>query len=264
MIKDTDTNKIPKIPGRGGAFGRPAHMMMGAPVEKAKDFKGTIKKLFEYLKPFWLQIVLVLVFAVSSTVFAIVSPKILGTATNQIVHDFMSPTHIFHFDVIRNIILLLIGLYVLSSVLSYIQGWILSTVTQKVTYGFRKDISLKINRLPLSYFDKHTYGEVLSRITNDVDTVSTSLNQSLSQIITSVVMILGITVMMLSISALLTLVAVVILPFSFILIAQLMKRSQKQFVRQQEELGNINGHVEEMYAGHVVMRVFNGEAQSVA
>src|SRR5450830_1632968 len=126
-------------------------MMMGAPTEKAKDFKGTIKKLMGYLKPFWIQMVLVLIFAVSSTAFAIVSPKILGTATNQIVNDYMSPTHIFHFDIIRNIILLLIGLYVLSSVLSYIQGWILTTVTQKVTYRFRKDISQKINKLPLSY-----------------------------------------------------------------------------------------------------------------
>ncbi len=316
MNKDAETNKIPKIPGRGGVFGRPAHMMMGAPVERAKDFKGTIRKLMGYLKPFWIQMVLVLAFAISSTVFAIVSPKILGTATNQIVNDYiniktydqitsmlpagtklpqgttgkdlilklppsvvqkipkdqlekiqsldLTTRPIFHFDVIRNIILLLIGLYVLSSILSYIQGWILATVTQKVTYRFRKDISAKMNKLPLSYFDKHTFGEVLSRITNDVDTVSQSLNQSMSQIVTSVVMILGITVMMLSISALLTLVTIIILPFSFILIAQLTKRSQKQFVNQQEELGNLNGHIEEMYAGHLVMRVFNGEAGSVA
>src|ERR1035437_1411248 len=188
-MKDNESNKLPKVPVRGGVFGRPAHMMMGAPVEKAKDFKGTIKKLIKYLRPFWISMVLVFVFAILSTLFSIVSPKILGQATNQIVKDFVSHSAI-HYQIIANIIFLLIGLYILSAILSYIQGFIMSIVTQKITYQFRRDISLKINRLPLSYFDKHTYGEVLSRITNDVDTVSQSLNQSMSQIITSVVMIL--------------------------------------------------------------------------
>ena len=169
----------------------------------------------------------------------------------------------FHFESIRNIILLLIGLYILSAIFSYIQGWIMTNVTQKVTFQFRRDISEKINRMPLSYFDKNTYGEVLSRVTNDVDTVSQTLNQSLSQIVTSVVMIIGIAIMMLSISWLLTLVTLLILPLSFILMTLIMKKSQVQFVKQQKELGALNGHVEEMYAGHTVMRVFNGEKASV-
>jgi ATP-binding cassette subfamily B protein len=297
----------------GGPMGGP---MMGAvPAEKAKDFKGTLKNLTRYLRPYWARIILVLVFAIASTIFAIASPKILGQATNQIVDDYINikayesvtaslppgvklpdgttgadlikkmppqavekipadkldkikdldltkrPT--FHFDKIKDIILLLIGLYLLSAIFSYIQGWIMSLVTQKVTYQFRKDISGKINRLPLSYFDKRTYGEILSRVTNDVDTVSQTLNQSLSQIVTSVIMIIGIIGMMLSISWLLTLVTIMILPISFVLLAVIMKHSQKQFVAQQAGLGELNGHIEEMYGGHLVMRVFNGEAASV-
>jgi len=312
MSEDT---KITTLQRRSGMpFGRPMGGG-GAPVEKAKNFKGTLKKLVEYLKPYWFKILLVFVFAIASTIFAIVSPKILGHATNQIVDDYvniqaynqitakipqgtklpagttgadlinkMSPqmlgeipqdkldkiktldlTHppIFHFEDLRNIILLLVGLYVLSAIFSYLQGWIMTGVTQKVTYKFRKDISDKINKLPLSYFDKTTYGEVLSRVTNDVDTVSQTLNQSMSQILTSIVMIIGITVMMFSISWILTIVTLLILPLSFILIILIMKKSQVQFIRQQNELGNLNGHVEEMYAGHAVMRVFNGEKDSV-
>jgi len=170
----------------------------------------------------------------------------------------------FHYDSIASIIVWLLVLYILSAVLSYIQGWLMTNVTQKITYNLRRDISKKINRLPLSYFDKRTYGEVLSRITNDVDTISQTLNQSLSQIVTSVVMIIGIIIMMFTISWVLTLITLVILPLSFIFIAIITKRSQKQFVRQQELLGHLNGHVEEMYAGHQVMRVFNGERGSVA
>jgi len=169
----------------------------------------------------------------------------------------------FHFDDIASILVLLVILYLLSSVFTYIQGWIMSGVTQQVTYRFRRDISEKINRLPLSYFDKRTYGEILSRVTNDIDTVSQTLNQSLSQIITSVVMIVGIIGMMFSISWLLTLITLLILPLSFIGILFVTKKSQKQFVRQQTELGHLNGHIEEMYAGHVVMRVFNGERASI-
>lgn len=290
--------------------------MMSGPVEKAKDLKGTLKKLVVYLKPYWFKIILVLVFAISSTVFAIVSPKILGRATNQIVDDYVSvkaydqiiselpagmelpagttgadvienmPSQalekipsdqletiksldltkrpVFHFDKVLDIVVFLLGLYLLSALLGYIQGWIMSGITQKVTYQFRKDISKKINRLPLSYFDKKTYGEVLSRVTNDVDTVSQTLNQSMSQIVSSIVMIAGIIVMMLSISWLLTLVTIILMPLSFVLLGFIMKKSQVQFVKQQTELGNLNGHIEEMYAGHLVMRVFNGEKDSVA
>lgn len=312
MEKDT-VKQAPKRPG--GMFGGgPAPV--GMPAEKAKDFKGTIRKLAQHLKPYWVQITFVLVFAIASTAFAIASPKILGHATNQIVDDYvamkaydaiisklpagvhlpagttgadlirtmstselskipssqldaiksldLSQRPTFHFDAIRNIIVFLLALYLLSALFSYIQGWVMTNVTQKVTYTLRRDISQKINRLPLSYFDKRTYGEVLSRVTNDVDTISQTLNQSLSQIVTSVVMILGIIIMMLTISWVLTLITILILPLSFILIAFITKKSQVQFVRQQELLGNINGHVEEMYAGHQVMRVFNGERTSVA
>jgi len=295
-------------------FGGPAPV--GMPTEKAKDFKGTIKKLAQHLKPYWWQMALVFTFAIASTAFAIASPKIMGHATNQIVDDYvamkaydaitsklpagvqlpkgttgadliakmpaselskipsnqldsiksldLSTRPTFHFDSIRDIIVLLLALYLLSAVFSYIQGWAMTNITQKVTYKLRRDISDKINRLPLSYFDKRTYGEVLSRITNDVDTISQTLNQSLSQIITSIVMIIGIIIMMLTISWVLTLITIVVLPISFIFIAFITKKSQVQFVRQQELLGNINGHVEEMYAGHQVMRVFNGERASVA
>lgn len=310
---ERDSEK-PTTHRRGGMLGGPTPV--GMPTEKAKDFKGTIKKLAGHLKPFWVQLLLVLVFAVASTAFAIASPKIMGNATNQIVDDYvamkaydsitaklpagvhlpkgttgadliakmpasevskipesqlnsiksldLSTRPTFHFDSILSIIVLLLGLYLLSALFSYIQGWVMTNITQKVTYKLRRDISDKINRLPLSYFDKRTYGEVLSRVTNDVDTISQTLNQSLSQIITSVVMILGIIVMMLSISWVLTLITIVVLPISFIFIAFITKKSQVQFVRQQEQLGHINGHVEEMYAGHQVMRVFNGERASVA
>lgn len=299
---------------RRGMFGGPPQV--GAPTEKAKDFKGTIKKLMEHLKPYWWQLIIVLVFVIGSTVFSIVSPKILGNATNQIVDDYVSMkaydgimeklpagTHLpagttgadiiskmpasnlsklsssqldslksldlssrptFHFDAIRDIIVLLLVLYALSALFSYVQGWIMTSVTQKITFTLRRDISTKINRLPLSYFDKRTYGEVLSRVTNDVDTISQSLNQSLSQIVTSVVMILGIIVMMLTISWVLTLITILVFPISFVCIMFITKKSQVQFVRQQSLLGDINGHVEEMYAGHQVMRVFNGERASVA
>ena len=299
---------------RGGMFGGPGPV--GAPTEKAKDLKGTLKKLAHHLRPYWGKLSVVLIFAIASTAFAIASPKILGHATNQIVDDYvamkaydaimenlpvgvtlpagttgadvldripaaerdnipssqidsiksldLSTRPTFHFEAIRSIIVLLLALYLLSAALSYIQGWIMTNITQKVTYTLRRDISQKINRLPLKYFDKRTYGEVLSRVTNDVDTISQSLNQSLSQIVTSVVMIIGIIVMMLSISWLLTLITILVLPISFGFIAFITKRSQVQFVRQQELLGDINGHIEEMYAGHQVMRVFNGERASIA
>ena len=240
--------------------------------EKPKDLKKTLRQLGALLKPYWVKITVVMFFAIASTAFAIASPKILGNATNIIVEDFVTMVKtppnapvqpVFHFDAIRDIIVFLLVLYIISAIFNYIQGWVMTDVTQKITYDLRKDISEKINRLPLKYFDKRTHGEILSRVTNDVETVSQTLNQSLTQIVTSVVMIIGILIMMLSISWLLTLVALIILPISLSLIKFITKRSQIYFVRQQKLLGDVNGHIEEMYAGHQVMRVFNGEKASV-
>ena len=311
MSNRQDFKKRPRV-RQGGPMGN-----MGAG-EKAKNFRGTMKKLVCYLAAFRWQLLAVAVLAVGSTIFAIVSPKILGEATNQIVKDYvsikaydtitkklpadtklpsgttggdilnrlpnksevegkipagqldtiraldMTKKPAFHFDAIGQIVLWLIGLYLLSAALRYLESWIMTNVTQKVTFQMRRDISLKINRLPLSYFDKQTYGEVLSRVTNDVDTISQTLNQSLSQIVSAVVMIAGIVAMMLSISWQMTVVALLVLPVSMGFVLLIAKKSQVQFTRQQTELGELNGHIEEMYAGHQVMRVFNGQARSLA
>ena len=298
-------------------MGGPMGGGMGAG-EKAKDFKGTVKKLAKYLAEFRWQMLMVAIFAVGSTTFAIVSPKILGGATNQIVEDYVSmkayetitsklpnsaslsvgttgadvlkrlpnqseierqiPSNQletikkldlsqrpeFHFDAIWRIVLLLAGLYVLSAIFRYIQTWLMTQVTQTVTFRMRRQLSEKINRLPLSYFDKQTYGEVLSRVTNDVDTISQTLNQSLSQIVSSTVMVLGILAMMFSISWQMSLVALLVLPLAGGAVTLIAKSSQKQFLRQQTQLGELNGHIEEMYGGHQVMRVFNGQKKSLA
>lgn len=311
MSDKQDFKKRPRV-RQGGPMGG-----IGAG-EKAKNFRGTMKKLVCYLAAFRWRLLAVAVLAVGSTIFAIVSPKILGEATNQIVKDYvsikaydtitkklpadtklpsgttggdilnklpnkseienkipagqldairaldMTKRPAFHFDAIGQIVLWLIGLYLLSAALRYLESWIMTNVTQKVTFQMRRDISLKINRLPLSYFDKQTYGEVLSRVTNDVDTISQTLNQSLSQIVSAVVMIAGIVAMMLSISWQMTVVALLVLPVSMGFVLLIAKKSQVQFTRQQTELGELNGHIEEMYAGHQVMRVFNGQARSLA
>ena len=307
-----ENNKQEKIQSRPKGHG-PMGMMRGG--EKAKDFKNTMKKLLRYISPYTKSLIIVLILAVASTIFTIVSPKILGKITNQIVDDFVNmfvydkivenlpegmsipegttgedflktvPEEMIvdisedkleriksvdlsrrpqiQFDIIGKIVLLLIGIYLVSALFSYIQGWIMSGVSQKITYEFRKSILAKISKLPISYFDKQTYGEVLSRVTNDVDTVSQNLNQGLIQIVTSVTTLLGILVMMLTISTLLTLVAIVILPISFLLIILLVKKSQKLFKRHQDALGEINSHIEEMYGGHTVVKVFNGEERSL-
>ena len=300
-------------------------MKMGGPMgggmgagEKAKDFKGTVKKLAKYLAEFRCHMLMVAVFAVGSTMFAIASPKILGGATNQIVEDYVSmkayetitsklpngaslpagttgadvlkrlpnqseiesqiPSNQletikkldlsqrpeFHFEAIWRVVSLLIGLYILSAIFRYIQTWLMTQVTQTVTFRMRRQLSEKINRLPLSYFDKQTYGEVLSRVTNDVDTISQTLNQSLSQVVSSTVMVLGILVMMFSISWQMSLVALLVLPLAGGVVTLIAKNSQKQFLRQQTQLGELNGHIEEMYGGHQVMRVFNGQKKSLA
>jgi len=245
-------------------------------VEKPKNFSVTMKKLVVYLKPFWGKIILVFIFAVASTLFAIFSPKILGNMTNQIIGDLIRMNSYGHnfidtpalrpqinFSKLEFFALELLVLYILSALFSYIQGFIMTGVTQKITYRFRRDISEKINRLPLSYFDKRTFGEVLSRVTNDVDTVSQTLNQSLTQILTSLTLIIGILIIMFYISWQLTLVSIILVPLSFVLIGFIVKKSQHYFKEQQDSLGEINGHVEEMYAGHNVMRIFNGEERSV-
>jgi ATP-binding cassette, subfamily B, multidrug efflux pump len=251
---------------RGGGMGHGPGGMMGMG-EKARDFKGTMKKLIQYLSVYKLSMIIVFIFAAASAVFSIVGPKILGRATTKIFEGIMGKIagtgSGIDFDYIGRIMIILIVLYGLSSLFGYIQGWVMSNVSMKVSYGFRKDISEKINRMPLKYFDGTNHGEVLSRVTNDVDTLSQTLNQSLTQIITSVTTVIGVLIMMLSISWLMTLVSIGILPLSMILIMSIVKKSQKYFKEQQDYLGHLNGHVEEMYGGHVVMKAFNGEEKSV-
>ena len=233
------------------------HGMRGG--EKAKDFKGTLGKLFKYLRPYYFRLVIVVIFASASTVFAIVGPKILAKATDKLSEGIMAKvagTGGIDFDYIGQIILILVGLYLISALFSYIQGFITSTISQRVAYDLRTSISQKMDRMPLSYFDKHTSGDILSRVTNDIDTIAQSLNQSMSQVITSTVTVIGIFIMMLTISPVMTLIAVCVLPVSMVLIGLVMKRSQKYFARQQAALGDVNGHIEEMYGGH-------GEAASV-
>ncbi|EJQ70980.1 ABC transporter ATP-binding protein [Bacillus mycoides] len=256
-----------KQSGPGGGGGGPMGGGMRK-IEKAKNFKGTMNKLLQYLKPYKLSILVVILFAIGSAAFTIVGPKILGNATTKLFEGLVSkvsgaPGAAIDFTYIRNIVILLLGLYILSTVFGIIQGYIISGVAQKVSYNFRKEIDEKINRMPLKYFDKTTHGEVLSRITNDVDTVSQTLNQSMSQIITSVITIIGVLIMMLSISWQMTLVALLILPVSMILIMAVVKRSQKYFKSQQEYLGHVNGQVEEIYSGHNIVKAFNKEEEEV-
>lgn len=297
---------------RGPMGGGPAAMR---PAEKAKDFKGTFKKLMAYLRAYWLSLVLMIVFAVASTVFTIVGPKILGSATNKLVEGIsgqmmydkiqsqlpegivlpegtkgeavlstmpdeakaqlsqsqletlsqmdISKRPEIDFSGIGHILIWLMGLYALSALFQYIQGYITTGISQKVAYRLRRDISQKINRMPLKYFDRTSHGDVLSRITNDVDTVSQSLNQSISQLVSAGTTLVGILVMMISISLPMTLVALLVLPLSLLVVKSVVKRSQKNFVDQQNALGALNGHVEEMYGGHLVMKAFNGEEASL-
>lgn len=247
-----------------GPGGGPGIQMHG---EKARDFRGTMGKLLEYIGAYKLSIVIVLIFAIASTIFVIVGPKILGQATTKLFEGAIAQlagTGTIDFAYIGNIVLLLLGLYLLSAFFGYLQGWIMAGVSMKVTYRLREDIANKINRLPLKYFDTNNHGEVLSRVTNDVDTISQTLNQSLSQIVTSVTSMIGVLIMMLSISWAMTIVALIMIPLSFGIIALIIGKSQKYFKEQQDYLGHVNGHVEEMYGSHNVMKAFNGEAQSIA
>ncbi len=252
------THRGPRRHGPGG----PGMM----PVEKAKDFKGSLLKLFRYLGFYKVPILIVWILAIASTVFAILGPKILGNATDELYTGLMAKiagTGGIDFAKIASILLWLLGLYLVSALLQYLQGYVMSGVTMKLTYKLREDINSKINRLPLQYFDNTTHGDVLSRITNDVDTIGQSLNQSITQVITSITTFIGIFIMMLSISWQLTIIALFIIPISMIFVMLIVKKSQKHFVNQQKYLGSVNGHVEEMYGSHVIIKSFNGEEESV-
>jgi ATP-binding cassette subfamily B multidrug efflux pump len=306
------TTSAPIMMGRGGGPGG----MMSGPTEKPKNFKRTMHTLIRYLRPFWGSLLVVVLLAITSTMFVIVSPKILGSITNKVVAGYVATqtydkilSHLppgtvlppgttgrqflgslppearkkiptaqlptintldlshrpsIDFAGIFPLILLLIGLYVVSALFNYAQGWVMSGISQRITFALRRDISQKINHLPLSYFDTRTHGDVLSRVTNDVDTVSQTLNQSLAQIVTSVTSIIGILIMMFSINWQMTLVALLVLPVSFSFVRMIIGESQGYFVQQQVSLGQMNGHVEEMFSGHMVMKAFNGEALSLA
>ena len=250
---------------QGGSMGGGPHGGMGAG-EKAKDFKGTIKKLMKYLSEYKIGLIFVLLFAIGSTIFNIAGPKILGKATTEIFTGLVgkvSGSSGIDFEKIAHILIFLMCLYVTSAIFSFIQGYIMTGVSQKLTYRLRKEISEKINRMPMNYFDTRTHGEVLSRVTNDIDTLSQSLNQSATQIITSFTTIIGVLIMMLSISPLMTLVALLILPISLGLISTIVKRSQRHFKNQQEYLGHVNGQVEEVYGGHNIVKAFNKEADVI-
>ena len=244
--------------------GKTAKMMPG---EKAKDFKGTFRQFMKYMGNYKFSVLVVMIFAVLSTVFMIVGPKILGNATTLLAEgifgSFTGTGSGIDFDGIARILLTLLGIYIVSSLFSFIQGYIMTGVSMKLTYRLRRDISEKLNRLPLKYYDKTSNGEILSRITNDIDTLSQTLNQSITQIITSVTQLIGILIMMISISWQMTLIALGIIPVSFMFVIFVVKKSQKQFVAQQKYLGHVNGHVEEMYGGHQVMKAFNGEEASI-
>ncbi len=263
--KNTSTRQ--NAPARHGPFGRggPMAMMKG---EKARDFKGTMKKLIAYLGPHKFATIIVIFLAMVSTVFSIFGPKILGNATtelfNGIIAQITGAGTGIDFTAIGRILLTALGLYVLSAIFSYVQGWIMAGVSVDITYNLRRNIAEKINRMPLKYFDGTNHGEILSRITNDVDTVNQTLSQSLSQIITSITSVLGILIMMLTISWQMTLIALLVIPLSLVVVQFIVKRSQKFFRQQQDFLGNVNGHIEEMFSGHVEVKAFNAEEKSIA
>ncbi|MBU5308239.1 ABC transporter ATP-binding protein/permease [Clostridioides mangenotii] len=241
---------------------------MSAAGEKASDFKGTMKKLLSYMSKYKASIIFVILFAIGSAAFSIVGPKILGKATTKIFEGLMNKISGIDgagidFAAIEKILLTLVCLYIISSIFSFVQGFIMSGISQKITYNLRKELSEKMNRLPMKYFDSKTHGEVLSRVTNDIDTLNQSLNQSMTQLITSVTTMVGVLIMMLSISWIMTAAVLFIVPISMLLISVIVKRSQKYFRSQQEYLGNVNGHVEEAYSGQNIVKVFNGEESSI-
>ncbi len=264
MKNDQNHAPMPRRGRHGGMGGPKVSKMM--PGEKAKNFRTTLKNLIDYMGRYKFAVLAVIVFAAASTIFSVAGPKVMGMATTELAEGLMRKIQGsggIDFDRILRILLYTLGLYGFSSAFIFVQGWIMSGITQKICYRMRKDISKKINRMPMKYFESRTYGEVLSRITNDVDTLGQGLNQSITQIITSVATIVGVVVMMLSISPLMTLIAAVILPLSVILLSLVVKLSQKHFRTQQEYLGHINGLVEETFGGHLVIKAFNKEESTV-
>lgn len=316
-MTDSKNASQPRRPMRAGMM-RP---MGGGPVamgtDRAKHFGRTMKQLLQYLRPFWVRLVIVVVFAIGSTIFTIIGPRLLGDMTNKVVDGYVATTAYdkitanlpkgvklpagttgkvllqklpaaqlkaipsdqrdaiskidfskgrpqYDFAGIASIASWLLVMFAVSALFGYAQSWLMADMVQQVTYNLRRDISKKINKLPLGYFDKQPFGEVLSRVTNDVDTVGQNLNQSITQIITSVIMIIGVTAMMLSISWQLTLIAVIIIPLSLISSLFVVKRSQRYFLNQQNTLAELNGHIEEMFSGHTVMRAFNGQGRSIS
>lgn len=247
-------------------MGGPGHRP-GANIEKPSDFKGTTKKLLKnYLSQYKIALIIVLIFAIGGTIFTIVGPKILGNATTEIFNGLISKLSGgagIDFGAIGTILLTLLGLYLLSALFSFIQGFVMTGVAQKLTFRLRSDLITKINRLPMRYFDKRTHGEVLSIITNDIDTLSQNLNQSITQIITSICTIIGILIMMFTISWEMTLVSLIILPVASLIVGFIVKKSQKYFQRQQAYLGHVNGQVEEIYGGHDIVKAFNGEEKAI-
>lgn len=230
--------------------------------EKAKDFKTAMKRLLNYMNRYRLQLAVMMIFAVGSTIFNIVGPKVLGKATTELYEGLVSKISGgagIDFGKIGEILLFALGLYLISSAFSFIQGFIMTGISNQVTYNLRKDISAKINKIPLKYFESRTHGEILSRITNDIDTLQTSINQSFTQLITSVTMLIGVLIMMLSINVYMTVAAILILPISMMIIGKVMKHSQKYFQQQQKYLGEVNGQVEEIYSGHNIVKAFNKE-----
>lgn len=263
MSNNQTTNKPPRMRVHGPMGGGPGGR---GPVEKAKDVKETTKKLGQRLSSYKIAIIIVMIFAIGSTIFSIVGPKILGNATTEIYTGLMNKinrTGGIDFAKIGKIILFALGLYGVSALFSMIQSYIMAGVAQKVTYKIRNELTEKINKLPMKYFDKKTNGEVLSIISNDVDTLSTGLNQSITQIITSIFTIIGILVMMFSISWEMTIVSLLILPISGVILKKVIGKSQKYFVKQQEYLGHVNGQVEEVYSGHNIVKVFGREEQAI-
>jgi len=263
-----DTKPQQKGFGNGGPMGS-----LGKPVEKAKDFKGTLFRLLRYLRPQRTKFMIVFAFAILSTIFSIIGPKIMGKAVTKIGEGFVGkmmalklhqPVPGMDYTYIGQIVLILIGLYLISAAFSYLQGYIMAGVAQKTVYNMRKEVDEKLSLLPLKFFDSRTHGEILSRVTNDFDNISTTLQQSLTQLITSIVTIIGVIVMMLSISPLLTLIVILTLPLYIVVTMNIAKRSQKHFAAQQKSLGELNGHVEEMYTGHKIVKAFGREDESIA
>ncbi len=262
-MSDKGQHRRPGGPGGPPGFGPPGPMgALGVQVQKAKDFKGTLRRLLAYLKPERSRLIIVIGMAVLSTLFSILSPKLMGNATTEIFEGLMGGG--INFQTIGQIVGLLIGLYVISSLFAYVQQYVMAGVAQRTVYGLRNDVNEKLARLPLAYYDSKTHGEILSRTVNDVDNISNTLQQSLTQLITALVTLIGVVIMMLTISPLLTLILLCTLPLSFFVIKAIASRSQGYFKSQQSELGELNGHVEEMYTGHKIIKAFGRERKSVA